>query len=96
MSPMKIINGIVTGTNRLKHDGWGWMPHSDWWRLADVRGRCGRSAPRAAKPQKANQCSGSSLRWVVFCRHIITKSKKVANYNVPSWCSSGRKSGRQR
>ena len=30
----------------------------------------GTGAPRAAKPQKADQCSGSSLRWVVFCRHF--------------------------
>ena len=49
----------------------GCVPHTDRWSLANVRGRCGRSAPRAAKPQKADQCSGSSLRWVVFCRHFI-------------------------
>ena len=48
----------------------GCVPHTDRWSLANVRGRCGRSAPRAAKPQKADQCSGSSLRWVVFCRHF--------------------------
>lgn len=57
--------------------------------LVDVRGRCGRSAPRAAKPQKADQCSGSSLRWVVFCRHFTGPRARTSN--VPGSNTSSRR-----
>ena len=67
----------------------GCVPHTDRWSLANVRGRCGRSAPRAAKPQKADQCSGSSLRWVVFCRHFTGPRARTSN--VPGSNTSSRR-----